>query len=321
MALNIDPASIAEALAQERRELDAFGRARGGRPRHRDGGRRGPRAGAAARHGERAARVPRRRLRTRLQPGRRRDRLHHPGRVRQDRRGRPGQADRHDPVRCPWATGSSGRVVDALGRPLDDKGPIAVHRTPQPRGPGAERRLAPAGEGAALHGHLGHRRHDRHRARPAAAHHRRPADRQDRGRRRRHHRPARALGHRPRREVHLRRHRPEGLHRVRGRRDAARERRARVHGRRERVGLGPGAVPVHRALRGRGARRLLDVRGRQRAHRLRRPVQAGRRLPRDLAAAPPPAGPRGLPRRRLLPALPPAGARREALRRAGRRLA
>ena len=34
--------------------------------------------------------------------------------------------------------------------------------------------------------------------------------------------------------------------------------------------------------------------------RLRRPVEAGRRLPPALAAAPPPAGPRGLPRRRLL---------------------
>ena len=34
--------------------------------------------------------------------------------------------------------------------------------------------------------------------------------------------------------------------------------------------------------------------------RLRRPVEAGRRLPRALAAAPPPARPRGLPRRRLL---------------------
>ena len=53
---------------------------------------------------------------------------------------------------------------------------------------------------------------------------------------------------------------------------------------------------------------------------LRRPVEAGRGVPRRLAAAAPPAGPRGLPRRRLLPALPAAGALREAVRRAGRRL-
>ena len=41
----------------------------------------------------------------------------------------------------------------------------------------------------------------------------------------------------------------------------------------------------------------------------------------DVAAAAPPAGPRGLPGRRLLPALPPAGARGQAQRRPGRRLA
>ena len=47
----------------------------------------------------------------------------------------------------------------------------------------------------------------------------------------------------------------------RGGRDAPGERRPRVHRRRERVGLGPRAVPVHRAVRRRGARRLLDVQG------------------------------------------------------------
>ena len=52
--------------------------------------------------------------------------------------------------------------------------------------------------------------------------------------------------------------------------------------------------------------------GRHAAHRLRRPLQAGRRLPPALAAAAPPAGPRGVPGRRLLPALPPARARRQA---------
>ena len=60
--------------------------------------------------------------------------------------------------------------------------------------------------------------------------------------------------------------------------------------------------------------------GQARPDHLRRPVQAGRGLPRDLAAAAPPAGPRGLPRRRLLLALPAAGALREALRRARRGL-
>ena len=54
---------------------------------------------------------------------------------------------------------------------------------------------------------------------------------------------------------------------------------------------------------------------------LRRPHQARLRLPADVAAAAPPAGPRGLPGRRLLPALPPARARGQAQRRPRRRLA
>ena len=72
---------------------------------------------------------------------------------------------------------------------------------------------------------------------------------------------------------------------------------------------------------GRRVRRALDVQRRARADRLRRPVEAGHRLPDALAAAAPAAGTRGVPGRRLLPALAPAGARREALRRARRRVA
>ena len=91
-----------------------------------------------------------------------------------------------------------------------------------------------------------------------------------------------------------------------------------VHDDRRRSGLGLGrlqvAGPVHRL----GHRPALDVPGQARPDHLRRPVQAGRGLPRDLAAAAPPAGPRGLPGRRLLPALPAARALREAVRRARR---
>ena len=54
---------------------------------------------------------------------------------------------------------------------------------------------------------------------------------------------------------------------------------------------------------------------------LRRPDQARLRVPADVAAAAPPAGPRGLPGRRLLPALAPARARGQAQRRPRRRLA
>ncbi len=48
---------------------------------------------------------------------------------------------------------------------------------------------------------------------------------------------------------------------------------------------------------------------------LRRSDQARLRLPPDVAAAAPPAGPRGVPRRRVLPALAPARARGQAQRR------
>ena len=55
--------------------------------------------------------------------------------------------------------------------------------------------------------------------------------------------------------------------------------------------------------------------------RVRRPDQAGRGVPRTIAAAASSAGPRGVPRRRLLLALPSARALREAERRARRRFA
>ena len=84
-------------------------------------------------------------------------------------------------------------------------------------------------------------------------------------------------------------------------------------------GVRPRRLQMACAVHGFGHRPALDVRRQARPDRVRRPLQAGRRLPRDLAAAAPPAGPRGLPRRRLLPALPAAGALREAVRRARRR--
>jgi F-type H+-transporting ATPase subunit alpha len=56
-----------------------------------------------------------------------------------------------------------------------------------------------------------------------------------------------------------------------------------------------GRLQVPRALHRLEHRPALDVQRPARADRLRRPVQAGRRLPRHLAAAAPPAGPRGLP--------------------------
>ena len=86
-------------------------------------------------------------------------------------------------------------------------------------------------------------------------------------------------------------------------------------------GLRPGAVQVPRPLRRLRHGPALDGERRARPHRLRRPVQAGRGLPPGVAAAAPPAGPRGLPRRRVLPAQPSARAGRQAVRRARRRFA
>ena len=75
----------------------------------------------------------------------------------------------------------------------------------------------------------------------------------------------------------------------------------------------PGAVQVPRPVRRLRHGPALDGERRARPHRLRRPVQAGRGLPPGVAAAAPPAGPRGLPGRRVLPPQPPARAGRQAV--------
>ena len=85
--------------------------------------------------------------------------------------------------------------------------------------------------------------------------------------------------------------------------------------------LGPGADAVHRAVLRLRDGRILPRQRRPRAVHLRRSFQARRRLPRNLAAAAAAAGARSLSGRRLLSAQPAAGARRQAERRARRRLA
>ena len=123
------------------------------------------------------------------------------------------------------------------------------------------------------------------------------------------------------REVHLRRDRAAHVH-GRGRGAPARRgRRARPHDHRGRSRRRGRADQVPRSLRRLRDGRALPLRGRARAGGLRRPDQARLRLPPDVPAAAPPAGPRGVPGRRVLPALAPAGALGEAERRAGRRLA
>ena len=99
-------------------------------------------------------------------------------------------------------------------------------------------------------------------------------------------------------------------------RDARGARRHGVHDRRRGDGVRAGAAPVHRAVRRRHDGRVLPRQRPPRALHLRRSLQARRRLPPALAAPAPPAGPRGVPGRRLLPALAPARARGQAERRA-----
>ena len=80
-----------------------------------------------------------------------------------------------------------GRVVNSLGQPIDDKGPINTDQyIPIERlAPGViDRQPVTRADGDRIEGH---RRDDSDRPRPARADHRRPPDRQDRGRARHHH--------------------------------------------------------------------------------------------------------------------------------------
>ena len=203
-------------------------------------------------------------------------------------------------------------------QPARRQGPDRGRRAQAGRGQGARHHPAPLGARADADRPQGDRQPDPDRPRPARADHRRPPDRQDRDRDRRLHQ---SEGHQRRRRreqealLRLRRDRPEALLGRQGRQAARRLRRDGVLHRRRRDRLGPGAAAVPGALC-----RLHDGRvfPRQRhacADRLRRPVQAGDRLPPDVAAAAPAAGPRGVPGRRVLPALAPARARRQDERR------
>ena len=80
----------------------------------------------------------------------------------------------------PVGEGMIGRVVNALGQPIDDKGPIASKAVAAHRAAGPRHHRPPAGARADGDRTQGHRRHDSHRPRPARADYRRPADGQDR---------------------------------------------------------------------------------------------------------------------------------------------
>ena len=221
-----------------------------------------------------------------------------------------------DVMSIPVGDALIGRVVDPLGNALDGGPAIETTETPADGVQGARRRRPPAGEGAAADRHQGHRLDDPDRARPARADHRRPHHRQDRHLRRHDHQPEG-----PGRDLHLRRHRAEGVDRARGRGDAAPGGRDGLHDHRRGVGHRGGADQVHGPVCGLRDGRALPLQRPPRAGHVRRPLQARGRLPADVAPGAPPSGPRGLPGRRLLPALAAARAGGEAVRRARRRLA
>ena len=218
-------------------------------------------------------------------------------------------------VDVPVGKGLLGRVVDALGNPIDGKGPIVAEKRsrvdikapgiiprrsvhePMQTGLKAIDALIPIGRGQRelIIG-------DRQTGKTAIA-----LDTILN---------QKSINETQRREpqalLRLRRHRPEAVDRRPVREDARGQRRAAVldHRRGHRVRPGADAVPGADVRLRDG--RVLPRQRHARADHLRRPVEAGGRLPPDVAAAAPSAGPRGLSGRRVLPALAPAGARREA---------
>ena len=203
-----------------------------------------------------------------------------------------------------------GRVVNSLGEPIDGKGPVnaKMRDVIEKVAPGViERQI---GVAAGADRPEGDRRDGADRPRPARADHRRPPDRQDRGGGRHDHQPE---GQGP--DLRVRRDRAEGLDDQERRAQARRARRDGLHDRRRRHGVGIGGDAVHRAVLRLHDGRVLPRPRPGRADHLRRPDQAGVGVPPGVAAAAPPAGPRGVSGRRVLPALAPARARRARQRR------
>ena len=85
--------------------------------------------------------------------------------------------------------------------------------------------------------------------------------------------------------LHLRRDRPEAVHRRPGHCGPRRSRRDAVHHHRDVSGLGFGRQPVSRAVRRRRDGRVVHGQRHGRADRVRRPVQARRGLPAGVAGA------------------------------------
>ena len=73
-----------------------------------------------------------------------------------------------------------GRTVDALGRPIDGKGPLTNGEHASHRARCAQRSDPPGSERAGANGYQSHRQHDPNRPRSARADHWRPLNRQER---------------------------------------------------------------------------------------------------------------------------------------------
>ena len=271
--------------------------------------------GLAERRARRAARISASDVRDGAEPrGRQRRRralrrpAGHPGR----RRGQAHRQNRRSAGRRRPARPRRQRTRSAHRR----QGPDQIDRDAPHRDQGARHHPAPAGQGAAADRHQGYRHDARHRPRTARADHRRPPDRQDRDRHRHDHQ-----SERPGRALLLRGDRAEALDRRAGGREAHQLGRDGVYHRRRRDRFGSRPAAVHRALQRMHDGRIFSRQRQACAAGVRRFEQARAGLSPVVAAAAPPAGPRGLSRRRLLSALAPARARRQDVRRDGRRLA
>ena len=216
---------------------------------------------------------------------------------------RRGRCSAASSTRSATRSTARARSTRPRRRPAEHKAPGVVQRQPVNRAD-ADR---PQGD----------RLDDPDRPRPARADHRRPPDRQD-GDRDRHDHQQQG----PRRDLRLRGDRPaQGDGRRSSRSRSTRP--ARWTTRSSSTAAADEAAPIKflAPYAGCAMAEYFLYNGKAALTRLRRPDQARLRLPPDVAAAAPPAGPRGLPGRRLLPALAPARARRQAQRRPRRRLA
>jgi hypothetical protein len=148
-------------------------------------------------------------------------------------------------VDTPVGKGLLGRVVDALGNPIDGKGPIQADKRMRVdvKAPGIIPRKSvnePMATGLKAIDAL-----------PARVDHRRPPDRQDRDCARHHSQPEaaqRAAGREHQAVLRLRRDRPEALDCRPVRQGARGAGRPGIFGHRRRHRIGPGADAVHRAV-------------------------------------------------------------------------